>query len=282
MNKDKTELTPRLSGKRIALWIIAGAVIGAGAILPGISGGVLAVVFGIYAPLMETLTHPKDSIKLYWKMLLCVGLGWAAGFLLGGKFVLLLYKLDETVAVSLFVGLIFGTLPSLWREAGKEGRTKASYISCALAFAAMLALLLYVQYGTFATMQGGILAYAFCGALWGLSLIVPGMSSSSILMALGLYDKMMAGITAFRMDVLLPWLIGLIGVVVLLARFVNFLFKKHYPIAFHAVFGIVVASTVAIIPFRYKSWGEGLLCLAVAVIGAIAGYYSEKLGVTKE
>ena len=282
MHKENNDLKPRLSGKKIALWLIAGAVIGAGAILPGISGGVLAVVFGIYAPLMETLTHPKDGLRAYWQMLLCVGLGWAGGFLLGGKFVLLLYKLDETVAVVLFVGLIFGTLPSLWREAGKEGRTKRSYVSCVVAFALMLALLLYVQYGTFAEMQPGILSFAFCGALWGLSLIVPGMSSSSILMALGLYDKMMAGITAFQMNVLLPWLIGLIGVVILLARVVNFLFKKHYPTAFHAVFGIVVASTVAIIPLHYAGISEGLLCLAVAIVGGIAGFYSEKLGVNKE
>ena len=279
---DKHDLKPRLSGKRIALWVIAGAFIGAGAILPGISGGVLAVVFGIYAPLMETLTHPKDGVKAYWKMLLCVGLGWAGGFLLGGKFVLLLYKLDETVAVSLFVGLIFGTLPSLWREAGKEGRKKGSYLACVLAFLLMGGLLLYVQYGTFATLPPNIFSYAFCGALWGLSLIVPGMSSSSILMALGLYDKMMEGITAFRMSVLLPWLVGMIGVVVLLARVVNYLFQKHYPPAFHAVFGIVVASTVAIIPLQYKNIWEGLLCLAVAVIGFVGGYYSEKLGVNKE
>ena len=57
--------------------IVQGIIIGAGAILPGISGGVLAVVFGIYRPAMELLTHPRRALQRYWRMLLAVGIGWA-------------------------------------------------------------------------------------------------------------------------------------------------------------------------------------------------------------
>ena len=62
------------------LRIVQGIIIGAGAILPGISGGVLAVVFGIYRPAMELLTHPRRALQRYWRMLLAVGIGWAIGF----------------------------------------------------------------------------------------------------------------------------------------------------------------------------------------------------------
>ena len=65
--------------------IVQGIIIGAGAILPGISGGVLAVVFGIYRPAMELLTHPRRALQRYWRMLLAVGIGWAIGFLGGGS-----------------------------------------------------------------------------------------------------------------------------------------------------------------------------------------------------
>ena len=54
--------------------IVQGIIIGAGAILPGISGGVLAVVFGIYRPAMELLTHPRRALQRYWQMLLAVGI----------------------------------------------------------------------------------------------------------------------------------------------------------------------------------------------------------------
>ena len=68
--------------------IVQGIIIGAGAILPGISGGVLAVVFGIYRPAMELLTHPRRALQRYWRMLLAVGIGWAIGFLGGGSVIL--------------------------------------------------------------------------------------------------------------------------------------------------------------------------------------------------
>ena len=61
--------------------LLCGALIGAGAILPGVSGGVLAVVFGVYQPVMETLTHPKTAIPKYWRWAIPLGLGWAVGFL---------------------------------------------------------------------------------------------------------------------------------------------------------------------------------------------------------
>ena len=61
--------------------LLCGVLIGAGAILPGVSGGVLAVVFDIYRPLMETLTHPRAAIPRYWKWFIPLGLGWCLGFL---------------------------------------------------------------------------------------------------------------------------------------------------------------------------------------------------------
>ena len=69
--------------KNCILRVLQGAIIGAGAILPGISGGVLAVIFGIYRPAMELLTHPKRAFPRYWRMLLAVGIGWVLGFLGG-------------------------------------------------------------------------------------------------------------------------------------------------------------------------------------------------------
>ena len=70
--------------RKRARWLrnlLCGALIGAGAILPGVSGGVLAVVFDIYRPFMEVLTHPRRALPRYWKMMIPLGLGWAAGFL---------------------------------------------------------------------------------------------------------------------------------------------------------------------------------------------------------
>ena len=66
--------------------LLCGVLIGAGAILPGVSGGVLAVVFDIYRPFMEVLTHPREAIPKYWRWFLPIGLGCAIGFV-GGSYI---------------------------------------------------------------------------------------------------------------------------------------------------------------------------------------------------
>ena len=112
--------------------LLCGALIGAGAILPGVSGGVLAVVFDVYRPVMETLTHPKQGLRRYWHIFLPLGIGCAAGFLGLARGITAAYSVSAAATVWLFVGLIAGTFPALWREAGKQGRGTAAGISCGI------------------------------------------------------------------------------------------------------------------------------------------------------
>ena len=186
-------------------------------------------------------------------------------------------SLNEPNLAAVFIGLILGTLPSLWAEAGAQGRGRGAYLSCAASFLALSAVLLYAQYGAFYTMRPGFLGFLFCGLLWGLSLIVPGMTSSSILMAVGLFTPMAEGFARLDMAVILPWLLGMALIVLTLARVVNWCFQTHYPLFYHAVFGIVLASTVVIIPLRYDGARDALLCLLAAALGALAAYLSAKL-----
>lgn len=267
----------KLNGKTTLVRLIQGAIIGAGAILPGISGGVLAVVFGIYRPLMELLTHPKAMLKRHLPLLLPVGIGWAAGFLGGGALISLIFSRSETLATCLFIGLILGTVPSLWQEAGLQGRTRASFVSMGVCFAALTAVLLYAQYGAFYEMPANFLGFVFCGVLWGLSFIVPGMTSSSILMSVGLFTPMLDGIVAFDPAVLVPWLLGMLGIVLVLARVVDHLFRVRYSLFYHAVLGIVLSSTVVIIPLHYQSVKELALSVLLAAVGAVLAYWSSKI-----
>ena len=269
-------MTELQSGSFI-LRLLQGAVIGAGAILPGISGGVLAVVFGIYRPMMETLTHPKAGLKQYWRLFLPIVIGWAAGFFGGSGVILLLFNHSETLATCLFIGLILGTVPALWDEAGEQGRSKGTYLAAILSFLALFSLLLGVRLGSFGQMPTNTLGFLFCGVLWGVSMIVPGMTSSSILMAVGLLTPMVDGIASFDLAVVVPWLIGMGSVIVLLARLVNWLFKAHYAIAYHAVVGIVLASTLIIVPVQYAGVRELILCIVCTVIGAVLARFSGKL-----
>lgn len=113
-----------------------------------------------------------------------------------------------------------------------------------------------VKFSSFAEMPANFWGFLFCGVLWGFSFIIPGMTSSSILMAVGLLTPLIDGIAQLDLAVLIPWGLGMVGVMALFARIVSRLFDTHYSIAYHAVIGIVLASTIIIIPTDFASTAE--------------------------
>ena len=107
-----------------------GAIIGAGAILPGVSGGVLCAAFGLYIPLMELIANPFKDIKKSIKLWFPVGFGCAVGFLLFAGVLLAMFEASMPVAMSVFIGFILGTLPALFREAkNKAAKSKAAALT---------------------------------------------------------------------------------------------------------------------------------------------------------
>lgn len=259
--------------KRLLLRILEGILIGLGAVLPGVSGGVLCVVFGVYKPMMELLADPINSIKRYYATLLPLILGIGIGFLGVARILGVVLTKYPSQSVCLFVGLITGMLPSLFRQAGERGRNRSSYISMAVCFVVILALLLSLKLVSVKIVPN-FGWYMFCGFCLVLSVIVPGMSSSTLLMPLGLYTPFVDGIGRFNFSVLIPAGIGALITLLILARAINRLFEDHFSVAFHGIVGIVTAATVVIIPF--KSFGESVsmcltnsLLLAAGIIAAL-------------
>lgn len=257
--------------------LLCGVLIGAGAILPGVSGGVLAVVFDIYRPFMEVLTHPREAIPKYWRWFLPIGLGCAIGFLGFAKGIAAAIDVSSTVTTWLFIGLIVGTVPSLFREAGKEGRSIGSWVSMAVCAGAIFFSLFYVGKVICVTVEPNFWWYNFCGALWGMSLVIPGLTSSSVMMALGLYQPMLEGLARLDFLVLSACLPGMVLTILLLARMVSWFFRKHYSIAFHGIFGIVLASTLVIIPTSYVGAWEIVLSAVCCIGGFLLAYFMARL-----
>ena len=267
----------RNSGIRWLRDLLCGVLIGAGAILPGVSGGVLAVVFDIYRPFMEVLTHPREAIPKYWRWFLPIGLGCAIGFLGFAKGIAAAIDVSSTVTTWLFIGLIVGTVPSLFREAGKEGRSIGSWVSMAVCAGAIFFSLFYVGKVICVTVEPNFWWYNFCGALWGMSLVIPGLTSSSVMMALGLYQPMLEGLARLDFLVLSACLPGMVLTILLLARLVSWFFRKHYSIAFHGIFGIVLASTLVIIPTSYVGAWEIVLSAVCCIGGFLLAYFMARL-----
>lgn len=253
--------------------IVQGAFIGLGAVLPGISGGVLSVIFGIYKPIMELLSNPVKNFKTHVPPLIPVGIGGVIGFLGVANILSFFLEKYPDPSVCLFIGLIGGMLPSLFREAGEQGRSKGSYLSMVICMAVIFALLIGLKMFS-VEVTPNFFWYLFCGFCLALSVIAPGMSFSTLLMPLGLYTPFIDGIGHFDLGVLIPGGIGALVTVICLAKAINALFDNYYSIAFHGIIGIVIVATVMIIPFSSFTVPSqclvNVICLVVGIAAALA------------
>lgn len=272
MNQEK-----KFSPVKAVFQVLQGALIGLGAVLPGISGGVLCVVFGIYKTIMEFLADPFRKFRTHVPKLIPIGIGGVIGFLGIAKILSVLLDKYPAPSVCLFVGLIGGMLPSLFREAGEQGRSRKSYAALVIAMIAIFALLIGLKLFS-VEIAPNFVWYLFCGFCLALSVIAPGMSFSTLLMPLGLYEPFVAGIGNFDLSVLIPGGIGALATVILFAKAVDTLFKKHYSVAFHAIVGVVIAATIMIIPFASfgSSVGSCLINIVCVTVGVVAALLLDK------
>lgn len=246
---------------------LLGAIIGVGAVLPGISGGVLCVAFGIYKPVMELLGDPLRMFRTHIPKLLPVLIGAGVGFLGVSNVLAFFLEAYPGPSVCLFIGLILGMLPSLFREAGSQGRPKGSWIALLIAFAAVVMLLAALNLLSVHIVPN-IWWYVFCGFCLALSVILPGMSFSTLLMPLGLYTPFVDGIGSLHIDILFPAGIGAVITVICLARLAGALVTRFYPYAFHAIIGIVLAATIMVVPvesFCSSTVEAAIDCISLAI-----------------
>lgn len=246
---------------------IKGAIVGVGAMLPGVSGGVLCVAFGIYEPMMALLTHPVKAFKKYYGMFIPFLIGWALGFIFLAKGVEVLFSFSPEIALMLFFGLIMGTVPELLHEA-KKSECKVGFTPFAITLSFAYLLFHILENSALATVSPSVFTYVLSGIIWGLSLIIPGLSSSSLLIMLGLYEPLTAGIAALDFSVILPFLAGIGTTALLLARVVTMLFEKHTSLLLQVISGFVIASSLKILPESFSS----LVTLIISLICCIAGF----------
>ena len=244
---------------------VQGAIVGTGAILPGVSGGVLMVAFGIYEPMMALLSRPSKFFRLYYKMFIPFLIGWLLGLTLLARAVEAMFNASAPVALMLFFGLICGTLPELIKDSERSD-AKRSWTPFVLTLSLAYFLFCLLEQGKPAQVETNTMSFVICGLVWGLSLVVPGLSSSSVLLYMGLYEPMTAGIASLDFSVILPLLLGLAITVAALARLVNTLFERHYALISRLILGFVIASSLKIVPVQFES--VGTLALSLTCFGA--------------
>nr|WP_319777148.1 DUF368 domain-containing protein [uncultured Sphaerochaeta sp.] len=250
-----------------------GALIGVANTVPGVSGGTIAVVTGIYDEMMESISHFIKS----WKFLAVLIVGAGAGILIFAHLIEYLFENYPFQTLYSFVGLILGGVPFLWKKADFGKKIHFSWvIAFVVAFVLVVIMGLSAEPGEsepirILTASSGLLIF-LSGAAGAAAMIIPGVSGSFLLLLMGMYTTFIAAVNDLNFSILiiagLGVAVGILGV----ARIMSFCLKRFPKVTYSVIFGLVFGSIVALWP-GVAGGGAGILSLIFIPLGIAAGYF---------
>ena len=223
---------------------IKGIAIGAGAIIPGVSSGVICVILGIYEKLLDSILNIFKNFKEDIKFLLPIVIGVVIGMVLFGKVLNWLFYAYPTQTSFSFIGLVLGSIPTLLKQVEKKGRFKFCYIFYLLVAVAIGLAMVIMERNivTTASDRFSFFYLIFAGMCMSVGVVVPGVSSTVILMLLGVYSSYLTSVARVYLPVLVPIGIGLFIGSLIWMKLIKFLLNKYHNQTFYSIIGFTIGS----------------------------------------
>ena len=273
-----------MENKNIFDWFlrfIKGAVMGMDFVLPGISGAAFAVVLGLYEKIVEFIAHITKNFVKNLFFFIPVFCGIITGIYLVSHPMSFLLKNYQTPVLWFFIGTILGTMPDLWQKSKEKGRKPMHIAILILTFLLSAYFLLFFGDKTLGHLMLNTTTAFFSGAAVAFIGFVPGFSSSTFLVLLGLYDQMINAVKVRDINVIIPFAIGLAVFIFPFSRGIEFLLKNVFAGFFHVILGFVLASVVLIADKASHGYDylqiDAISCVVTLVCGTVFSYWMCKL-----
>ncbi|MCR5073915.1 MAG: DUF368 domain-containing protein [Clostridiales bacterium] len=261
---------------------ICGIAIGVGCVLPGVSGGVIAISMGLYEKMIAAIKQLFSAFKKNFMFLLPIGIGCAAGVVLTSNVLKLVIDQYESELFALFVGFVIGSFPSLFEETKKPGQKRFSVSNIAIMIIALVLIILMEILDTNATANAvgadatGLtpVEAMISGAILSIGVVIPGLSSSFLLVYFGMYKPVLAAIAEINIPVLFFAGIGFAVLGILLILLMHFLLSRYHVKTYFGIIGVAAGTIALIIPniAHHFSW----VCILLLAVGIAIGFWQAK------
>lgn len=252
--------------------LVCGVVMGIGGVLPGVSGGILAISLGVYEKMMLAIGNLFRSFRENIRYLLPLAIGTGIGILLTSNVLSMFIERYEPQMLSLFTGLVLGSMPELFGEVTLGGqKLKWKHIFAALLGLAFVMLFALGESSVAVNEQVVKLSIPVAlvsGAILSIGTVIPGISSSFILVYLGFYPAVIATIASVldfstlaneglgaaiaqlgaSIVPLVAMSAGFAAVSILIIKLVNRMLARHHSASYAAVMGFVMGSVALVLP----------------------------------
>ncbi len=237
--------------------ILKGFVLGIANIIPGVSGGTLAITLGIYEKLIDIISNLRMRIKDNIKFIILLIIGVAIGLVLFSNIISICLARFPFITIMFFIGIILGGTPVLFEKIRKH-KTVSSIIIFVITFSIVMLLTLLGNSERIITLDSlnilKVIGLFFAGFVAAASMLLPGISGSFVLMLIGYYRPIIDSIkdlTHFNNLLHNIIILGIAGVgvlcgLILSAKLINWLLKKYEIPTYFGIIGFVIASVISI------------------------------------
>ncbi|MCK4551399.1 MAG: DUF368 domain-containing protein [Tenericutes bacterium] len=296
--------------------ILKGFFIGIAFIIPGLSGGTLAIYLGVYEKLLHSIGNIFKEFKKSIKFLFPVFLGIGISVILLAKLFSILIEWNSFIVLLFFIGLIIGGVKPIYKKASTNKLTLSSSLSFLISFSLIILLVVFEKTGEATGIDyininfKNLLLVFFIGMAASMTMIVPGISGSALLLVLGYYTAIVSNVVGnifdfssilYNLEVIIPFTLGAAVSIILFSKIIEYCFKRFHSQSYYAVLGFILASCIAIffeikdpstaasfefqIPVYKDIFGyisNNIFSLLGGLFAGVTGYFLTKLLIRKE
>ena len=264
--------------------VVCGILVGIANIIPGVSGGTIIVILGLFDKLMESISNVfklkisfKERLENLW-FIMQVLIGAAIGLVAFAKVLNYLFVHFELQTIALFAGLILLSLPMLKKEEMDGKKINILFFILGVLTIGIINYLSPGEEGNIVTYEelilksltpAFIISLILMGAIGGSTMIFPGVSGSMVLLVLGWYHMFkgyVAAVTTFDIKILIPLIFIAIGVglgIIFSAKLTSFLLKKYKTNTMSFILGLIIMSAIVIFPLKAELYTFGNIITSI-------------------
>lgn len=267
-------------------FFLCGIVFGIANVIPGVSGGTMLVVFGVFDRLTDAISGLK-KIFANFAFLLTFALGAGGGILLSAKVIGSMFTSYAIQTNMFFIGLILGGIPLIIKLGTAEKKVKPlCLVPFVISMALVIGLTVLEKLEVFSMTAENITGFdalfslkmLVCAAVAAVTMIIPGISGSFMMMLLGVYETIIGALNKWNFYVIVPFAIGAVIGIIFGAKLISILIRKNKLMVYSAIMGMVVGSVYAILPDGFGMNLQTGYGFAFMLVGVLASVLIEKLG----
>lgn len=269
------------------LTFLKGLAMGSADVVPGVSGGTIALICGVYVELVEAIRnvvspHLRGLLRpggaraylraIHLDLMLPLGLGILTALLLLSKLILTLLAAWPVLVWSFFLGLILASAWYVARGVKHWTWARGGWLTLGAALG------LWVSLAVPGSLPDSPLWFFLCGALAICAMILPGISGSFVLLLLGKYRLVLEALHAFDLSILLPFALGCLVGIVSFSHLLSWLLRRFYETAVALLTGFMLGAMIRLWPWQMQEAIGGAETAEATISLLSPALYAERVG----